>query len=83
MDRFMINFDADTRVQEIMNAAKSLDLRFDELRKRTPKSIVERMEILNEMVQIANEMERYKLEMGELTRAKMKSVLGNIDRMNG
>lgn len=81
MDRFMINFDANTRVQEIMNASKSLYLRSEELRKRTPKSIDERMEILNELVQIANEMERYKSEMEELTRAKMESLLGNIDRM--
>ncbi len=81
MNNFMINFDANTRVQEIMNAVKSLDLRFEELRKRTPKSIDERMENLNEMAQIANEMERYKLEMKELTRAKMKSMLGNIDRL--
>lgn len=81
MNNFMINFDANTRVQEIMNAVKSLDLRFEELRKRTPKSIDERMENLNEMAQIANEMERYKLEMKELIRAKMKSMLGNIDRM--
>lgn len=81
MNNFMINFDVNTRVQEIMNAVKSLDLRFEELRKRTPKSIDERMENLNEMAQIANEMEQYKLEMKELTRAKMESMLGNIDRM--
>ena len=81
MNNFMINFDVNARVQEIMNAVKSLDLRFEELRKRTPKSIDERMENLNEMAQIANEMEQYKLEMKELTRAKMESMLGNIDRM--
>lgn len=83
MDRFMINFDANTRVQKIMNAVKSLDLRFEELRKRTPKSIDERMEILNEMVQIANEMERYKLEIKEIANAKLNSMIGNIERMNG
>ena len=81
MNNFMINFDANTRVQEIMNAVKSLDLRFEELCKRTTKSIDERIENLNEMAQIANEMEQYKLEMKELTRAKMESMLGNIDRM--
>ena len=83
MDNFMISFDANKRAQEITNASKSLYLRSEELRKRTPKSIYERREILNELVQIANEMEQYKLEMEELARATMKSVLGNIERMNG
>ena len=81
MDNFMISFDANKRAQEIMNASKSLFLRSEELRRRVPKSIQEAMAINEEMIQIAKDMMNYEEEMRELAKAKINSMIGNIERM--
>lgn len=81
MNNFMINFDANTRVQEIKNASTSLYLRANELHNRKPKSIQEALVITEEMTQIAADMEKYEAEIKEITNAKLNSMLGNIDRM--
>lgn len=82
MDKFMISFDADKRVQEITSASTSLYLRANELHNRKPKSIQEALAITEEMTQIAADMKKYEAEITEIANAKLNSIIGNIDRMN-
>jgi hypothetical protein len=81
MNNFTIKFNASKRMDEIMNAALSLDARFKKLENRNPRSAEEALAIAEEQINIARQLNDLKRESNEIVEAKLGELFGNIERL--